>query len=83
MCSRFISFISESLKDNLSESFNSAHFFSVLSDGSTDSGVIEQEAIYVRYLGNGCTQTKFAGIKPPIDVLKSLSAQHLLKKMNT
>ena len=74
-------------KDNLRQSFNSAHFFSVLSDGSTDSGAIKQEAIYVRYLENGCSQTKFAGIKPPIkgdaeglllaieDVLKSLRAQ--------
>ena len=53
-------------KDNLRQSFNSAHFFSVLSDGSTDSGAIEQEAIYVRYLENGSSQTKFAGIKPPI-----------------
>ena len=59
----------------------------VLSDSSTDFGVIEQEAIYVQYLENGCTQTKFAGIKPWIkrvaeglvlvieDVLKSLRAQ--------
>ena len=58
-----------------------------MSDSSTDSGVIEQEAIYVRYLENGCPQTKFAGIKPSIkgdaeglvlaieDVLKSLRAQ--------
>ena len=73
---------------NLRESFNSARFFfSVLSDGSTDSKVIEQEAIYVRYLENGCPQTKFARIKPPIkgdaeglllvieDVFKSLRAQ--------
>lgn len=59
----------------------------VLSDSSTDFGVIEQEAIYVQYLENGCTQTKFAGIKPWIkgvaegvvlvieDVLKSLRPQ--------
>ena len=72
-------------------------FFLVLSDGSTDFGVIEQEAIHVQYLENGCPQTKFGGIKPLIkgdaeglllvieDVLKSLRAKvvHLLKKMNT
>ena len=58
-----------------------------LSDDSSDSGVIEQEVLYVWYLENGCPQSKFAGIKPPIkgdtegllfaieDVLKSLRAQ--------
>ena len=74
---------------NLRESFNSAcFFFPVLSDGSTDSEVIEQEAVYVQYMyDNSCPQTKFARIKPPIkgdaeglllaieDVFKSLRAQ--------
>ena len=56
-------------------------------DGSTDSGEIEQEAIYVPYLENGCPRTKFTGIKSPIkgdaeallfeieDVFKSWRAQ--------
>ena len=98
-CSRLIFSISESLKDKriLQLVGNKAKerisrrtqhvFFSVLLDGSTDSGVTEQEAIYVRYLENSCPQTKFAGIKPPIkgdaeelmfvieDVLKSWRAQ--------
>ena len=86
-CSRLISSIGESLKDNLRESFNSARFCFGSVGQFNSFAVIEQEAIYVRYLENGCPQTKFAGINPPIkgdaevlllaieDVLKSLRAQ--------
>ena len=35
---------------------------SVLSDGSTDSGIIEQEIVYVRFLCNGQPQTKMVKI---------------------
>ena len=28
-------------------------FFSVLADGSKDSGIIEQESVFVRYIGPG------------------------------
>ena len=37
---------------------------SMLSHGSTDSGVIEQEIVYVRYLKDGLPKTEFAGINP-------------------
>ena len=59
----------------------------VLLDGSADSGVIEQEAIYVRYLENACPKTKFTEITSAIkgnaegllfaieDVFKTLRAQ--------
>ena len=49
------------------ENLSTQHvIFRFCRDGSTDSGVIEQDAIYVQYLENGFPQTKFAGIKPPI-----------------
>ena len=65
-CKRFISSIGNTLKGDLKETFiNSACFVSVLSDGSTDSGVVEQEVVYVRYLDSGIPKTHFAGINPP------------------
>ena len=64
-CRRFLSTIGEGLKDDLRESFNLARFVAVLSDGSTDAGILEEEIVYVRFLENGIPVTRFAGIKSP------------------
>ena len=62
-CRRFLSTIGKGLKDDLRESFNLARFVAVLSDGSTDAGILEEEILYVRFLENGIPVTRFAGIK--------------------
>ena len=42
----------ESLEDKLKATLAETRNFSILSDGSTDSGVIEQELFYVLYVGS-------------------------------
>ena len=44
---------------------NKARFLSVQSDSSTDGGILEEEAVYVRYILNGSALTQFAGVKNP------------------
>ena len=62
-------------------------FLSILSDGSTDASIREQEAVYGRYIHNGHQKTKFLGIRSPVrpnaeqitecleDVLKTLELE--------
>ena len=40
-----------------------SRFFSVRADGSTDRSVVEQEALYMRYVVNGVAVNKFVGIE--------------------
>ena len=62
---RFISSTGKTLQKYLKELLNAAHFVSLLSDGSTDSGGVEQEIIYVQYLKDWLAKTDFAGINAP------------------
>ena len=48
-CANFIDFVGLDLKDQLNRDFAKAKFFSVLSDGSTDSSLTENEIIYCLY----------------------------------
>ncbi|XP_055954772.1 uncharacterized protein LOC126810667 [Patella vulgata] len=43
--------IAENLEQNLKDELNSAKFFSILTDGSTDSATQEKELLYVIFLG--------------------------------
>ena len=61
----FVRSIAGSISDSLDNDLESAQFVSYLSDGSTDSGIIEQEIIYIRYVKNGEVCTGFAGIAEP------------------
>ena len=56
--------------DTTSQIGNS-RFLSVLSDGSTDNSIIEQELVYVRFLCNGKPQIKMVKI---VDVNHALAA---------
>lgn len=49
-CIQFISFVREGFR---------------LSDGSTDAWVLEEEAMYVRYILNGSALTQFSVVKNP------------------
>jgi hypothetical protein len=51
--------ISEVEREKLRDDIKMASFISVLSDGSTDSAVKEQELFYVRYVINGVPNVKF------------------------
>ena len=65
-CGRFVSSIAKDIKSDLKTDVINTRFISVLSDGSTDAAILEEEIVYVRYLQNNIPVTKFAGIKNPI-----------------
>ena len=64
-CKNFIESSAEILKADLSEKLNNAspRFFSAMADGSTDSGIIEQELLFVRYLNNGLPVNRFLTVQ--------------------
>lgn len=55
----FFKHISEVEREKLANDIKTANFISVLSDGSTDSAIKEQELFYVRYVINGVPNVKF------------------------
>lgn len=62
-CKDFCTNAAEVLKEETSENVNGARFICILADGSTDKGIIEQELVYVRYVGeNGEVKTSLAEI---------------------
>ena len=64
-CQRFIISIADVLKDDMRHTIQLSRFLSVLCDGSTDSSILEEEIVYLRFLKNGLPVTQFAGIKNP------------------
>ncbi|XP_078370797.1 zinc finger protein 862-like [Oculina patagonica] len=66
-CTDFIDHISSVMKDDLAENLKDCHFFSLMIDGSTDHGVIEEAIMYVRYLDKslGTPATVYLGIEEP------------------
>lgn len=62
-CRNFCISAAEVLKEESLEEIENARFISVLSDGSTDKGIREQELVYVRFVGStGEIQTKLSDI---------------------
>lgn len=49
-CKLFIRWIAKQMKQELVTEIKNSPFMSILSDGSTDTGVLEQEIVYVRYV---------------------------------
>ena len=63
-CREFIDAINHMFKEELKTVLSNAHMFSVLCDGSTDSGRIEEEVFYVRFVRNGEPETRFLALRP-------------------
>ncbi|KAM9808826.1 zinc finger protein 862-like isoform 1-T1 [Syngnathus typhle] len=63
-CKNFLSIIDKCLKEDLAEELNSANAVSVMPDGSCDSGVIEEEIVFVKYLCGGVPVTDFLSLQP-------------------
>ena len=62
-CKEFCIYSAEVVKDEVADDIKSARYISVLSDGSTDKGIREQELVYVRYVDStGNLKTKLADI---------------------
>ena len=60
-CKVFITSIGEVLRNETIQFIRNARFISILSDGSTDRSILEQEIVYVRYTGeDGKVQTRLA-----------------------
>ena len=49
-CKTFISHIAQVETGQIKSAVSDSRFMSILSDGSTDSGIVEQETVYVRYV---------------------------------
>ena len=49
-CSRFVKSITGDLRNEMAHSINDCRFVSILSNGSTDNGIVEVEIIYARYI---------------------------------
>lgn len=61
----FTDHIAEVSKDELIETIKDANYFSLLTDGSTDSASIEEEVIYLLFLKDGKPEVKFVSIETP------------------
>ena len=55
----FGDYIGEVTVDSFKKDFAKAKYYSVLTDGSTDTSVFEEEAIYVLFLDDGIPKTKY------------------------
>ena len=67
-CTRFVNSIATDIKDSLRENVDKSRFISILSDGSADKGIIEEEGVFVRYVKNGEPLTNLISIEEPYTV---------------
>ncbi len=73
----------KTLKDDLVKDLVDAKYYSLLTDGSTDSGVLEQELIYVLFLKrSGRAEVKFYGIESPANAVGLKDAVELIEIIN-
>ena len=62
-CRAFVTSIAGVEEDTIISDIQKARFFTVLADGSTDSSIVEQESVFVRFMGeNGQPQTRLAAM---------------------
>ena len=69
----FVSYI------HIHNQFADANFFSLLSDGSTNSDVIEEEIVYARYAKEGVVFTQFLALQ----LVDKADAQHIAGAIST
>ncbi|XP_038066737.1 zinc finger protein 862-like [Patiria miniata] len=83
----FISYMGEENNNNISQMLNQNSFISVICDGSTDKGIIEEEIVFARFLNHECVpETKFISLesvhKADAEGLKGAVGSALEKKVN-
>ena len=61
----FSGFIAEIERQKLVSDINNSKFLTIICDGSTDSGVQEEEIVYVRYCNSGEINTSFVALGSP------------------
>ena len=62
----FTDCIAEVKKEDLIKAISTSNYFSLLTDGSTDSAVVEEETLYLLFLNEGKPDIKFFSIKTPL-----------------
>ena len=62
----FVGINARHLHQSSADNVNHTRFLAVLCDGSTEVSIVEQEAVYLRYVKNGNLEAKFAGIQNPV-----------------
>ena len=75
----FIGFIATVERQKIQKEFTNAKFFSILSDGSTDSAVIEEEIVYVQYAVQGKVHVMFLELQP----VQKADAEHITAAITT
>lgn len=60
---KFVGYIAQAEREQMIAAFEDVSFMAILSDGSTDSAVMEEEIIYIRYARAGVVQMQFVGIQ--------------------
>ena len=58
----FTSFIAKALRQKTTADIHKARFVFVMSDGSTDRTIVEQEVLHIRHVDHGNPVTKLASI---------------------
>ena len=62
-CREFVSIIAQVEAEKLKQSVRDARFISIMCDGSTDSAVVEEEMIFVRYIDRGEIRSRFVAVE--------------------
>ena len=66
-CRTFTKYVSQAQKTLAKNSVDKAKFIAVTSDGSTDSGISEQELEFLRFCMRGIVTTQFVGFEVPVN----------------
>ena len=61
----FTDCVAEVKKEDLIKAISTSNYFSLITDGSTDSAVIEEEVLYLLFLNEGKPEIKFFSIETP------------------
>ncbi|KAG2468242.1 MED23 polymerase, partial [Polypterus senegalus] len=78
-CREFIGAIAQISRDQIEKEIQESRFLSILADGSTDTGIIEQELVHVRYVrDNGDISTYMIKCQP----VKSANAAGILEAID-
>ena len=61
-CKKFIEAIADVERQKIKDLLMSANYVTILSDGSTDTAVIEEEIVYIRFAVKGEIHVYFIGL---------------------
>ena len=62
-CSIFVKQIATVLNEDFQGELHKANFVTIISEGSTDAGIIEQELVYLQYVSDGLSNGRCGGLE--------------------